>query len=208
MREAYYESGWIIDPEDGVTVVGVNLGFDDDAQRGVHAPVEVMGVPFCGVLMGLDTRRPCRHPDFIHFETYSQQCGGLDDKAYQVGLLLAGRRPADVPQYLSSLRKLTSVVDADPLLDDGGRAPLTWMMTAWGDDGFALQVRGDINIYRLRELHERVLEMDVMVAPKSMSAFVCDGLNLVIISKMQNAWINEIMAADMAANPFSAMSLD
>lgn len=167
MREAYFDSAWVTDQAGAL--LGIRLGYDHCAEHSgsavaVHDVME-------------DIRTPGQKSGALfHFERFKQRSFDSAIRPFPVAILVIARRAADEAMQIKRLKAMTKVIDPGQ-----GDPPRSFLMTAWGSDGFAIQARGQSGIEHLERLHNHIAKGEVSIAAEHHAErFGRSGLSLAI----------------------------
>lgn len=170
MREAYFDSRWVVD-QDG-RLLGICLGYDHCAEHS-GSPSAIQTV------FDLAQSQDGEAASCIHFERFKQRSFDPAIRPYPAAIFVAAHHAGNQQKFLARLKAMTKVVDPGQ-----GDPPRSFLMTAWGTDGFAIQARGAEGVDRLEALHKHFVEKRVAVADASHQAqFGRSGLSLVIAER-------------------------
>lgn len=196
MRRAYFDVNWLL-ADDG-TLQGLALGYDrcGEHQRGIAPMLALLGLVMPDYPLGVEGRQAKTAPTgSLVFDQFLVKPKDQRRKRYQAAMLLLeahavanGRTgPYCQKEYDLGFRSEPTKHHARPEYD---------LAVSWSHKGFALCVRGEANIARLRELHEAFLACDVAVAVPWERAFLRGGLSFVIPSRMPAEAKATVLARD------------
>lgn len=210
MRLAYNDVGWLEHPaaEAGqAPIFGFSLGYDFCAEHefGASAIKQALGIAEVEHPMGVAARTMTRLPAELGFEVYVWKS---KDRRFKKGmpaaLLYCSREPSYANTPPTTPRELVAFFRADFSTDAYKdtrwyRPGLDDIVSTWsGHGGFAIHVRGEENVQRLRELHAAFQRHDVSVADATIMGFRRKALSLVINSRLPENVVAEVLANDEA----------
>lgn len=196
MRRAYFDVNWLL-ADDG-TLQGLALGYDrcGEHQRGIVPMLALLGVVMPDFPMGVEGRQAQAVPtSALVFDEFLCKPKDKRRKGYPAAVLLledgAGARKRTGPQcqsdYDLGFRSETT---------DRHHRPEHDLAVAWSHKGFALCVRGEENLARLRELRDAFTACDISVAVPWEHSFLRGGLSFVIPSRMPAEAKAKVLARD------------
>lgn len=212
MRLAYQNLGWLtldsdLEPGAPAPVFGFSLGFDHAAQHEYGVPYlkREMGIPEKEIPIGVEDRTMTVVPQNLGFHEYVHRSSDRRSKKTMPAALLycAERLSWDnttprTPESLANAFGVSFHFDFvkhkrvyAPERDD--------IVCAWsGREGFALHVRGELNVSRLRELHQALLDKKVSLADPAVMGFERKALSLVMNERLPAEIFNQVREADLA----------
>jgi len=210
MRLAYNDVGWLEQPvaESGKEpVYGFSLGYDFCAEHefGASAIKRALGIAEVEHPLGVAARTMTRLPAELGFEAYTWKSR---DRRFKKGmpaaLLYCSREPSYANTPPTTPRELVAFFRADFSTDAFKDAK--WyrpgrddIVSTWSSHGgFAIHVRGEENVQRLRDLHAAFQRHDVSVADAAIMGFQRKALALVINSRLPQDVVAEVLAKDEA----------
>lgn len=198
MRRAYYDVGWMLD--DAGRLQGVNLGYDRCAEHewGIDTMLAAFGVPKLEFPLGVGDRTITRVPDRLKLVAYAAKPRDRRRKAYPAMCLsLLDPWEHELDRGLDNTVKAHSLEFVGELSDRNHRE-CDDIVASYSQSGFALNVRGEANIARLKELLAAFDAKDIAIAVPWAKSFFRGGLAFVIASRMPQEAKAETLASDEA----------
>lgn len=201
MRRATHDTQWMMD---GDTFVGVILGFDFCAEHefGVGPLFQAMAMQETPGI-GLESRKIGMTPNRLRFVEYKHKPRDRRRKAYPAALLycIPGTGWRTDEELFQAARSETQFF-SEP--GDTWHNPKNDICCAWSDSDFAIQVRGEENIARLRELKDAFDRADIVAStPHVMGFFRNGGLAFGILGKFSAQTLQAVRERDEAAKRLS-----
>lgn len=213
MRKAFTEVGWLFGSTEGLpegtrpSLMGFSLGFDFCAQHewGLSFIKESLGLPSDENPVGVEGRTISRTDD-LHFLSYEHRSA---DKRVKRTMPAALLYCSNVPRYSMEAEgagpeKLAHMMGAsfqadfskdkrwyNPERDD--------IVSSWsGRSGFAIHVRGQENVERLKELHEAFLAHKIAVGGAATMGFMRNAVAFIMVERLPQAILDSVRATDEA----------
>jgi hypothetical protein len=198
MRRAYYEAGWML-ADDG-TLLGLNLGYDrcGEHEQGINDLLSELGVKLPKFPLGVDDRMTTVVPERLQLLEYKTKPRDKRRKGYATAMLCL----LEAWEF-NNKRTVEETVSAHELVfssepGEKWHKPEYDLTTSWNRRGFAIQVRGEENIQRLKDLHAAFLRKDIAVALPWAKSFFRGGTSFVIASRMAAKDKASVLAQDEA----------
>lgn len=196
MRRATQDSGWFTD---GDLFLGIALGFDFCAEHeyGTKPLFKALNMPSPGI--GLESRKIGEPPKGLQLVEYTHKPRDRRRKGYPAAVLYLSSMP------LNNVGKehLRWILDDAAFLGEPGdkwHNPQDDVCCAWDERSFAINVRGEENIARLKELKEAFDRADIVAAAPRGMGFLRPGvLAFGILSKFPAETLDTIREQDEAA---------
>ena len=213
MRKAYTDVGWLLGSTEGLpegtrpSLMGFSLGFDFCAQHEWGFPFikESLGLPRDDIPVGVEGRTISR-TDNLHFLNYEHRSADKRVKRTMPAALLYCSK---VPEYSTEAEgagpeKLAHMMGASfqadfskdkrwyqPERDD--------IVSSWSSEsGFAIHVRGQENVERLKELYEAFLAHKIAVGGAATMGFLRNAVSFVMVERLPPAILDSVRATDEA----------
>lgn len=213
MRKAYTDVGWLLGSTEGLSegaqpsLMGFSLGFDFCAQHEWGLPFikESLGLPRDDNPVGVEGRTISR-TDNLHFLSYEHRSADKRVKRTMPAALLYCSK---VPEYSMESKgagpeKLAHMMGAsfqadfskdkrwyNPERDD--------IVSSWSSQsGFAIHVRGQENVERLKELHEAFLAHKIAVGGAATMGFMRNAVSFILVERLPQAIWDSVRATDEA----------
>lgn len=201
MRRAEHDTQWMLD---GGRFVGLMLGYDFCAEHefGAGGLRSAFAVPEEGTCVGLASRKIGRCPDALRLVEYAYRPRDKRSKARPAALLYFYRATGIEQPELDEFIKRETCFYSDT--GDRWHSEREDIACAWDADTFAIHVRGEANIARIRELHAAFLRCDIVAnSPAVMGFFRNGGLAFGILSAFSDKALACVQAQDEAARRLS-----
>ena len=203
MRRATKDTGWLIQPG-GTEPYGFSLGFDFCAEHEAGTPYlkAALGIVQKHIPIGVEDRTVTKVPQELQFFEHE---AGVRDKRVKKTMPAALLYCCDVFDYSSApvdLRERAlklgvgfDVDFTDPKWYDPAKHDV---VVAWsGHSGFAVHVRGEANVQRLKTLFEAFKECRVSLADASNQAFSRKALALVMNKRLSPEMLSTVREKDL-----------
>lgn len=186
MRRAHYEVGWL-EMGEGMEPMGFSLGFDFCAEHEAGAPAikDALGIARKDIPVGIEDRTMTQVPEQLRFDEYEQASRDKRFKKKMPAALLSFSRYGwmDEPETVAERAKNLDVAFYCDFAADKRwyRPEKDDIAVAWSaHSGFAIHVRGEKNVRRLRDLHQALLACKVSLADMSINGFKRSPMSLVM----------------------------
>ena len=210
MRIATHDQGWLTDETTG-QLQGFSLGYDYCAEheRGVPFLKQQLGIKVTDFPQGVEDRTMTQVPGILQFLAYDYR---TRDKRFK------RTAPAAILHCTSATLYATSGYGLD--IPTEGAAMAKWLdvefyaccfsdkwyetkrhdiMSSWSETGgFALHVRGQENVDKLKALHAAMLDCKVSLADPSTFGFTRRALTLMLCDAISPEVKAVVLAADQA----------
>lgn len=197
MRQSHQDKQWLL-AKDG-TLQGLCLGYDGCAEHegGIQLLESRLGVPRPEFRIGPADRR-IHHPEKLKLYEYMRKPHDKRRKPYPALLLLCGEASTwGAPLPAQDLAAQCDVpLYGDPV--EKQHQPSSDLSTAWDERSFAVHVRGDENIARLRAIFEAAQRGDLALTSSGSGWLDRHGIFLVILSGMTSEQVREVTERDEA----------
>lgn len=201
MRQAFHDVGWLMQPGEA-RMYGFSLGYDFCAEHefGARYIKDALGIVQADFPLGVEDRTMTQVPETLFFGEYELRSKDKRVKKTMPAALLYlahiyGEMPESIPERAN---RLDASFTAD-VRDKWYEPERHDIVSAWTDrSGFAIHVRGEENVARLRELHEAFQRKAMSVADASGMGFIRKALSLVIVDRLPEEVKQAVRERDLA----------
>lgn len=217
MRRAYQELGWLTMPKEhsnedtpaetaaSEKVYGFSLGFDFCAEHehGARFIREELGLDSTRVPVGVEGRTMTRVPEGLRFIEYAQRPSDKRFKKTMPAALLVlthswgwQKGESQTPLSLAKQFDATFWTEFTDKRYEPGKEDI---VCSWGGhSGFAIHVRGQENVERLKHLHQAMAECKVAIADPVIMGFQRKSLSLILIDELPQETLAAVREMDFA----------
>ena len=203
MRRSFNDTGWILDQQSNV--LGFSLGFDfcSEHEWGANYLRSALGITHKNNPVGIEERSmtALRSQD-LHLIEYVVRTGPKDQKQNVPHAILAlSSLPASWPEAPKHKKDWATrlmvgfQVEAESKYYDAQKHDIAVVWS--GTKGFAMHVRGDQNIERLKALHAAFFSKDIALMDASAVGFLRKALALVMPSKVPQDIKDNLKSGDL-----------
>ncbi len=200
MRRAHQDYGWI---EDNGHFAGLSLGYDHcyEHEHGIEQLTRAFDLLETPTPQGIEERTARRVPQHVCFVEYEATPRDKRRKRYPAAVLAVFTDRWDAERFTG--QPVEQFVKGELAFygDPGERAqpePRDDIACAWDSAEFAVHVRGEENLKRLRALHEAIQARDIALATPWARAFFRGGLSLALASAIPQTARAAVLAQDQA----------
>lgn len=201
MRQAYHDVGWLVQPEE-TQFFGFSLGYDFCAEHefGAEFIKSELGIAQTDFPVGVEDRTMTQVPETLYFGEYELRSKDKRvKKTMPAALLYLARIYGEMPQSVPERAKRLDASFMADFRDKWYEPERHDIVSAWADrSGFAIHVRGEENVARLRELYEAFQRKAVSVADASGMGFIRKALSLVIVDRFPDEVKQTVRERDLA----------
>jgi hypothetical protein len=191
MRVAYTAKDWLLSSDGALQ--GLNLGFDHCGEHGwgVKPLMQSLGIDLPEFPVGVDDHRIREVPKMLTFLEYEARSKDKRFKPYPAALLTFSTDCLSLPAGRTRTQAVALVSETHTEFwpdhpQKRSASTRDDLMTSWDRNGFAIHVRGEENIERLRELHAAFQRRDIALAMPWAHAFLRGGLSFAILSALSD----------------------
>lgn len=205
MRRGTQDAGWMHDEQGKLQ--GVCLGFDFCAEHEHSVPQirDALGVSALRFPHGVDDRCATRVPENLSFIEYTWKPRDKRRTGVPAAALTLTRWMRDEQKRAlvdpAMAQQVLSAFEAGFFYEPGdkGYEPDRHdLACSWCEHSFAIAVRGESNIARLRELHAAFLERDIALGVPLVEGFRRGGLRFLLASRIDDATRKAVLGSDRA----------
>lgn len=205
MRRAYQDLGWLTQ-EDNEAIFGFSLGFDFCAEHefGARYIKEALGIAQKSIPIGVADRTMTQVPAQLELFEYELRSRDKRVKKTMPAAVLHcsdtfsyGERPQSIQEQI---RHLDVAFHWDFAADKKWYEPEKHdIASSWSTHGgFAIHVRGERNVQRLKELHQAFMACSISVADAAIVGFQRKALSLVMNQRLSPELMTSVRERDEA----------
>lgn len=202
MRPTYQDYGWLVS-ETG-QIYGFALGFDFCAEHEYGAPAikEALGIARDGIPIGIEDRTMTRVPEELAFVEYVHKSRDGRVKRTMPAALLVLKKYRTQQEMSGNIAETIGACDVAFQVDFTEKVYYKPekhdIKVAWSaHSGFAIHVRGEDNVRKLKELHDAFHAQDISLADPQIDGFKRNPLCFVINSRFPEAIKAEVRQRDL-----------